>query len=326
MQSVSSDLDWNDLRYFLAIAEAGSLAGASRALAVNHSTVFRRLNLLEKRLGVRLFDRLPGGYALTREGEEIRRHAQRIDESVNALERAAVGRDFRLSGTVRVTAPSMIATDYLVGYLVDFRQRYPDIEIEIATGDRDFDLARREADVAVRATASPPDFLVGRPVVSLPWFACASPAFLAREGRPTSLADLARFAQIGADESFQRLPVFAWQRRTFPAERLAVRANEIATMRALAIAGLGVAFLPADQMHPDLERLHAVDAAFSGHLWLLTHPDLRHVARVKVFMEYLYTRFRGDPRFADWINDGARVQPPRKAPRAPRRRAVPERG
>src|SRR5258706_11350848 len=157
---------WDDLRYLLAIARNRSLAGAARALAVNHSTVFRRLNAFERELGVRLFERLPEGYVPTVEGEEIRRQAEAIEASMHALERTVAGRDYRLSGEIRMTTAPSLASDYVAGYLAEFRQRYPEIRVEIAVGDHDFDLARREADIALRATLRLPEFLVGRRVAT----------------------------------------------------------------------------------------------------------------------------------------------------------------
>jgi DNA-binding transcriptional LysR family regulator len=305
--AVAEQLDWNDLRYFLAIARAGSLAGAAQALGVNHSTVFRRLNAFEDRLGVRLFERLPEGYAPTPEGEDIRRHAEAMDESVNALARSVAGRDGRLSGRIRLTTASTLASDYVAGYVRAFRDRYPDIQVEIATGDHDFDLNRREADVALRATQSPPEQLVGRKVLELPWYVCAGKESIARHGAPASMADLGNFPLIGADDGFVRLPPYAWLRRTFAEGQFAARAGDIATIRALTLAGLGVTVLPGDQYCSELVHLFPVEPAFVGQLWLLTHPDLRHVARIRSFMDFLAESLRADPRIA-----------PRALPVAPR--------
>src|SRR5687768_10190489 len=118
-------VDWNDLGLMLAIARGGSLAAAARTLGLNHSTVFRRLNAFEDRLGVRLFERLPEGYAPTAAGEEIRRHAEQVEASVHALERTVAGQDFALSGDIRVTTAPNLANDYLAAYLADFRRDYP---------------------------------------------------------------------------------------------------------------------------------------------------------------------------------------------------------
>ncbi|HEY6942319.1 LysR family transcriptional regulator, partial [Dokdonella sp.] len=288
--------DWNDLRYVLAIARGGSLAAAARSLSVNHSTVFRRLAAFEDALGVRLFERLPEGYVLTAEGEAIRTHAEQVEQSIHALERAVAGSDFRLSGDVRITTAPNLASAYIARYLPAFRALHPDIRVEIAAADSDFDLARREADLALRATAQPPDHLVGRKVVDLPWLACASRAYVDAHGRPRTMDDLAAHALIGADARFSRLPVFAWLHARHPYERFVVRAGDLNTMAALAAAGIGIALLPADQADDALVQLFAIEPPFASPLWLLTHPDLRHVARIKALADFLYECLRADPR------------------------------
>lgn len=289
---------WDDLRYLLAIGREGSLSGAARRLGVNHSTVFRRLNGSEARLGVRLFERHADGYVPTGAGEEVLRHARRIEEAIDAIGRTAAGRDERLSGSIRLTTAPNLATDYVAGFLPQWQERHPDIRIEIAVGDRDFDLARREADVALRATTSPPEYLVGRKVCDISWWVHAGEDYLARRARPQSMSDLAAHALIGAEASFLRLPVFGWLQARYGDTPVVARANDLNTMAALARAGLGLALLPSDQSRTGLERLFAVEPEFPSALWLLTHPDLRRVARIRVFIEYLTERLRADPRLA----------------------------
>lgn len=310
--------DWNDLRVVLAIFRSGSLAGAARALAVNHSTVFRRLNAFEERIGARLFERLPGGYAATVEGEAIRPHAEAAEAAILALERQAAGKDYRLAGRVRITTAPNLAIEYLATYVADFRHSYPDIVVEIAAGDHDYDLARREADIALRATSQPPEFLVGRQVAELPWLVYAGRAWLREHPAPFAMPDLAGLPLVGADDSLLRLPVFAWQRRHYAESQFVARANDLNTMRALALAGIGLAMLPRDQAHPGLVELFAVDPPFRGQLWLLTHPDLRHVARIKACMAYLAQRLAAEPRLHP--DPQPPVAPAGKAPRTRRKR------
>lgn len=289
-------MDWDDLRYFLAIARAGSLAGAARALGVNHSTVFRRLNGFEAKLGVQAFDRLPQGYALTTAGEELLRHAETADAAILALERTVAGKDYRLAGTIRLTTAPSLASDYVARYLPEFLAAQPDIRVEIIGNDRGFDLARREADLALRATAQPPEFLIGRRVCELPWWVFAGERWLEAHERPSGMDDLHHLPLIGPEASFLRLPVFAWMQATYGEGAFIARAAELVTMAALARAGVGLAFLPIDQQQPGLAPLFPVEPAQAGALWLLTHPDLRHVARLRVFSDFLIERLRGDWR------------------------------
>ena len=288
--------DWDDLRFFLAVVETGSLAGAARELLVNHSTVFRRINALEEKLQVRLFDRLPEGYRLTPEGEAIIGEARRVAEAVHEIDRRIAGKDLQLSGPIRVTTPLELALKYLPELLGEFADRYPDIQIELAVSDSDYDLARREADLALRATPAPPDHLIGRKICDLPWFAVASEAYLATAGTPADAEALARHQLIGADPAFSRLRIFEWQSRNFPASAIRYRSNNLATMAALAMAGLGIAFLPVDQDEPGLRRLFPVCAEATSALWLLTHPDLRQTARVRALMTFLFEALKRDRR------------------------------
>lgn len=294
-------MNWDDLRYFLSIARAGSLAGAARRLGVNHSTVYRRLNALERSLAVRLFDRHPEGYALTGAGTDILATAEQIENQFADVETRLRGRDFALSGHVRITTAPNLAYAYLPDLLADFGKHYPQIQVEVAVGDTDYDLRRREADIALRATPNPPDFLIGRPIAALPWFACASPDYLARFGTPKTETDLANHRLIGADDGFARLTVFDWVRRTFPSDSVMLTCNDLSSMAAMADRSLGVAFLPADLHRDGLTRLMPVCPAATGQLWLLTHPDLRRVLRVRALMQFMVEHLRADSRLAPFL-------------------------
>jgi DNA-binding transcriptional LysR family regulator len=294
--AASAMFDWNDLQIFLAIARGGSLAAASRQLSVNHSTVFRRLNTFEETLGVRLFDRLPSGYSLTAEGESIRAEAESVETSVLAIERRVAGRDLAMVGDVRVTTPANFAREFLAPWLPELYQRYPGIRVEIAASDDDFDLARREADIALRATPSPPDWLVGRELTRIRWAAYASPEYLEVHGRPASAEALPAHQLIAADTAFMRLPAFAWLRDLVPDARIRAKAGDLVTMAALAEAGVGICLLPGNQFSTKLVRLFELDTRFDSGLWLLTHPDLRHVGRIKAVMDFLAEKLRADVR------------------------------
>src|SRR5262245_44529520 len=160
-------IEWDDLRFVLAVAAEGSLAGAARVLGVNHTTVLRRVNAFEERLGVRLFERLPAGYTLTTEGAELIEAARLMEDTVTSLERRLVGRDRKLAGTIRVTTTDTLAGSILPGILADFRRQHPGIALELATSNMVVSLSKRAADVAIRPAENPPEALVGRRVSSV---------------------------------------------------------------------------------------------------------------------------------------------------------------
>ncbi len=291
-------MNWNDIPLFLAIAEQRSLAGAARVLQVNHSTAFRRLNAMERAMGVRLFERLAGGYQLTAAGEDLLEDAHQARAAVDTLVRRAAGRDQTLSGDVRLTTAPNLAQEFVPGALRRLRQQHPGIRVEVIVSDTDYDLARREADLALRATQRPPDYLLGRKVLDLSWHVMGSAEYLARRQAPRSMEDLLDHDLIGADAAFQRLEVFRRLHRRFPRERFVATANTLDTMAALARTGLGLAVLPSDQLSPGLERLLAFEPPVAAALWLLTHPDLRTVARIRALSDALFYELTTHPQLA----------------------------
>ncbi|WP_328184492.1 LysR family transcriptional regulator [Marinobacter sp. OP 3.4] len=283
-------MDWNALKVFLAVEQAGSLAGAAQVLGVNPSTVFRRLNAFEKDVGARLFERLPGGYALTPMGEELRDIANRVDGAFNDMERRIVGRDVQPSGKVRITAPNNLAYRYLPDYLAGLNRDYPDITVELLVSNQEVNMSTRQADIAVRVTETPPEHLVGRKVRSIGWSVYASQAYRENHGVPASLEDLQYHKLIGASGGMQHLPAFVWLERKL-AHCIGARSDDLVAMSWLAQSGHGLALLPDDQQRPELEALFTFPPGRSSELWLLTHTDLRHVERIKLVMRYLADAF-----------------------------------
>jgi DNA-binding transcriptional LysR family regulator len=286
--------DWNDLRSFLAIARTGSLQGAARTLAVNHSTVFRRLNALEARLGVRLFERSARGYALTVAGEQMLASAERVENEIIGLERRLLGGDVRLSGTLRVTTTDTLAHGLLGPHLRAFQAAYPAIELELITGNAFFDLSKREADVALRPSRHPGDAMVGRRLAAIAVALYGASDYLAARGRPASPADLGGHALITGDASLGHLPATRWLAERTPAGATVVRCNSWLSQFAAARAGLGLTALPCflGDPAPELMRVLPPEPTLAGELWLLTHADLRRMARVRAFMETLARSLR----------------------------------
>ncbi len=203
-------MDWNALKVFLAIAETGTLAGAARQLEVNHSTVFRRLNAFEVAFGGRVFERLPQGYRLTSMGEELLLRAEKIADAFDDLDRSIVGKDFQPRGVVKITAPNNIAYHFLSRYLTDFNKTYPDIRFELLVSNLEFNMNDRRADIAVRATPSPPEHLVGRSISTISWGVYTSAKFRDEFGAPSELNQVGQYPLIGATGAMRKLPAFAW--------------------------------------------------------------------------------------------------------------------
>lgn len=280
--------DWDDLRFFLAIARAGTLAGAARTLGVNHSTVFRRLNAMEAGLQARLFERLPEGYEPTPAGEALWRRAERVEEEAQAIEREVSGQDIRLSGRVRLTTTDTLANGFLAPLFRDFGERYPGIELELLVVGTFLDLARREADVAIRPTPAPPENLIGRNLGSIRWGIYGARDYLRQRPPLTEPSRPEGHRFIGGSELIGHLAAIRWLDERVPASDIALRTNSIVAAMGAARAGGGLAVLPhyMARQERELQCVLAIGPEVATDLWLLIHPDLRHSARIRAFMTF----------------------------------------
>ncbi len=303
--------DWNDLRYVLAIARARGLARAAEELAVNSSTVFRRLNALERQLGVKLFERLPGGYLPTEAGERLLGAAERIEAEAIALDRELAGRDTRLSGQLRVTASETLAFRVLTEEIAGFRARHPGIVVELGVDNRQLDLSRREADVALRATRPGQGDLFGRKLADLAWALYGSAGYLDRSGPPPTQGALAGHAVIGWQVGGVPLKAAAWLAAAVPESAVVYRTNSLINQMVAARAGLGLAVLPCYLADPEpaLRRVLPPLPELTTELWMITHKALKGTARVRAFMEVvgegICRRLGRDPQGERSKADGA---------------------
>jgi len=277
-------IPWDDLRTVLAIAQAGSLSGAARALNVSHATVFRRLGAIEERLGVRLFERNRAGYTPTPAGEDVAEAARRIESEVAGVERRVAGRDLLPSGTLRVTTTDTLLDGLLSPIFAAFCHLYPEINLEVAVSNTLFSLSKREADVAIRPTSSPPENLVGRRVARIQQ-AVYKAAQESTDG--VHELDLDSLDWVGPDERMAYLQLDHWMCSQGHDARCRYRVDTLNGMRAAVRDGIGVAALPCYLGDPDerLARLSEPVEDLSVDLWLLTHSDLRNVARIRAFMD-----------------------------------------
>ncbi|WP_129139341.1 LysR family transcriptional regulator [Modicisalibacter coralii] len=271
-------LPWGDLQVVLAIVEAGSLAGAARRLGVSHATVFRRLGALEKRLGVRLFERARSGYAPTPAGDDLAATASRVAEEIDGAERRLLGRDLALSGSLRITTTDTLLMGLLTPLFAEFRAAHPRITLEVAVSNRPLNLGRRDADIAIRPSNAPPETLVGRRAGRI------AQAVYAPRGSATQADEL---PWVGPDAHLGYPALEAWMRRRGVDSHVGYRVDSMLGMLAAVRSGLGQGVLPcylADG-EPALCRRDEPIAELATDLWLLTHPDLRRTARVLAFFD-----------------------------------------
>jgi DNA-binding transcriptional LysR family regulator len=282
-------MNWDDLRYVLAVANAGSLAGGARDLGVNHTTVLRRIGAFEKELGLRIFERLPTGYALTPGGEQLIAAARQVSETVDTLERKLAGRDLRLAGAIRVTTTDTLIGSILPEILVAFRDAYPGIEVDIAVSNLMVNLTKRDADVAIRPAKDPPETLVGRRVARIAFGIYGSARYLAAHNDK----DLRAHRWVAPNESLADTSVARWMRSELPDVEIALRADSLLALWQMVRAGAGLGALPCylGESHDGLTCLRKPIPEMETALWVLTHEDLRHTARIRAFMDFAAKAF-----------------------------------
>ncbi|MDQ0503414.1 LysR family transcriptional regulator [Xanthobacter agilis] len=278
---------WDDFRLVRAIAETGSLSGAAERLAVNHSTIFRRLGALEEQIGARLFDRSRAGYVPTPTGEEMVRLAERMGEEVAAVERRITGQDLRPSGELRVTTNDSMLIHMLTPVLASFRMAYPEIRLEVVVTNSSLSLSKRDADVAIRASDRPGDALVGRRIASIGWGVFARPDLV--PGGRLEPGDLRRHDWIGFSDALSGIKPAKWLRERVGEERLVYRVNSVLGLAEAAAAGIGLTVLPCfiGARTSGLARYLGPEPEMASGLWLVTHPDIKTTARVRVFMDHV---------------------------------------
>lgn len=279
----NSGMDWDHLRFVLALARAGSVRAAADTLDVTRSTVSRRITAFEKQLGVRLFERLPSGYVPTPAGEAILASALQLEEEIFRLERQVHGQDTRLTGELRVTLTRQLV-DLLMPDLVAFTKIFPGIEVGLIASPEMLNLTKREADVAIRATDRPPDHLVGRHLFAYTSAIYASVAYLA-EHDVTATPPILNW--VGWTE---RTPFPEWVKASpYPLVPARHQMTDVMLLFEAVKAGLGMGILPcylADR-EPTICRVPPGSIRPGREIWLLTHTDLRHTARVRAFFDHM---------------------------------------
>jgi len=283
-------MDWSHLEYFLAVARTGSLSGAAKLLRVNHSTVARRLDKLEQQLEVRLFDRLNNGYRLTEDGHALKKRAGQVEHEINQIQGVFSGSEAELRGTLTISKPSSGLLN-LAPLLVAFHHRYPDINLVLTAGGERSEIARMEADVAIRLTNDPPEELVGYKLGQLPINIFGSRAYLKRAGT----RDLAEYDWLIWHDDDSVLNMEPALKRDIPNARIVLRTNSYNELFEAVNAGMGISLLSSLRL-PKTHQLQPLSPAlyqFDRGVWLLSHPDLRNRERIRVFKDFMIEHLGG---------------------------------
>ena len=282
--------DWSDVKFFLATAQGGSALAAGRELGVNATTVARRIAALERTLSIRLFDRDNDGYRISESGKAILIQAERVATEMETLERLAAQRRRDLSGVIRVTTVESFANAILTPLLSEFIERYPDIKVEVITSDQRLDLARGEADIAIRACQMPTESgITVRKLADDPWALYCSRAYAAKRGVPKSVEDLDRHVVVGGEGVLAKLDPFKWLAKAAPRATVRSVCNTVANTIVAIRAGHGVGPLPYRAKKfdgSDLVECFQMPS-FGFGFYLLTRSDVTDLPRVKAFGRFM---------------------------------------
>jgi DNA-binding transcriptional LysR family regulator len=288
-------MNWDDLRFVLALAKAGSLLRASKELGVDHTTVARRIEAVETALGVRLFTRTTTGYVPTSEAEGLLPDVKQVEQAVHAVQRGAHAQDASVRGTVRITSGETFGICYLAPRLAALGRKHPGLTVELVTGGTVLDLARRDADVAVRFFRSRHENLVVRRAAEMSHALYASKRYLGR--RAVKTADDLRDHPILTTSPGPNVVEATWVDRLTGGARPAFVTNMTMALVEAARAHAGIAVLPRYLGDPDpaLRRLPMPDEPREP-IWVTVHRDLKHTPRVRVVLDFLAECFQTDKR------------------------------
>jgi DNA-binding transcriptional LysR family regulator len=276
------ELEWSDVRVFLAIARSGTLGAAARQIGQSQPTMGRRLRALEEAVGNALFQRTRDGFVLTDEGALVLAHAERMEEEALGLTRALAGADAQLTGLVRVTSSDWFGVHVLTPVFARFLARHRGVSIELVTDSRPYNLARRETDLAFRITPFQEADVIQRKLMHMDYALYGRMDLVAPEP-----GDGEGFNLVSMDSAFGALPDVAWVKRMLPRARIAFGSNNRGAQARMCVEGGGFAVLPCPlgDTTPGLRRVDLGEAPPGRDVWLGYHRDLRRVARLRALLD-----------------------------------------
>ena len=282
-------LDWDDIRFFLAVTRFGNLSAAARELRVSQPTVGRRLASLQASLGVRLLNRTPDGYVLTLAGQDVREKAERLEGEAQALERTVGGRDTRLSGLVRVTCAETMAAHILAPCFAALHRQHADILVELIPDPRELSLSMREAELSVRLTQPNQHDLVVRRLGSIAFGLYASPDYLEQHGSPDFDGGCPGHTIVSQLDDVENAPQFGWLADLTSRGRVSFQTSSHEAAVAATVQGAGLACLArfrADREDRLVYLAPPLPAPTAG-VWLVVHKDNRETSRIRAVMMHV---------------------------------------
>lgn len=281
--------DWDDLRFFLAVARAGRLTVAARRLGADHATVSRRITALEAALKAKLFERRPQGYALTEHGERLLAKAEAMETEALAASSEIGGADLALSGAVRIGAPDGFGTMFLGPRLARLAQTYPDLEVQLIAMPRLLSLSKREADIAISLAPPKEGKIVARKLTDYRLRLYASRDYVGRAAPVTKVEDLFDHVVVGYIDDMIFTPELDYLDEVAKGLRARVQSSNLIAQRNATLAGAGVCVLPdfLAANEPELVCILPDEVSLTRSFWLIVHADLKDVARVRAIVDFL---------------------------------------
>lgn len=286
-------IDWNDIRYFLAVADHGSTLSAGRALRVSQTTVARRIAALEQAIGLPLFEKRQAGYSATPAGAELVERARQVEVAATAFAEAAAAEKRDTSGVVRITTQEIFAVTLLAPMLRELHEHHPEIHIELDDSHGFLDLGEGEADIGLRsAVADLGSGVVGRRLGDDDWTLYCSREYASKHGVPKTRAQLKKHAFIGGGGPKLWTAYSAWLHQLGLDDRVIMHHASAMGLMSAVRSGLGLAVLPVivADAEPDLIQCTPPRPGHGRSMWLVTHERVRHTPRVRIVIDFLYDR------------------------------------
>ncbi len=291
---MNSSMNWENLKYFMALAKAGRLKKAADLLGSNHSTVYRRIKSFEEEIDTKLFESTPTGYHLSAAGEKLYKSTEDLENKMDEITRTIKGIDNTLKGNICITTTASIANTVLPKVLLGFKKKWPHIFIDLRVSNQHLNLSKREADIAIRPSSDVPPHLIGRKLGYIKFSVMGSKGYLKNRPLKMFLDNLSQHDLLGLDDTLGHLRSKQWLDKLDTDQSKIYRFDNLTTMAYQCNAGLGVGLLPEyfQITQRNLNIIFSPKEDVGSDLWILTHRDMIRNPKIKVAMEFMATEIK----------------------------------
>ncbi|MFT6068071.1 MAG: DNA-binding transcriptional LysR family regulator [Bacteriovoracaceae bacterium] len=283
--------NWEDLKYFMALANEKRLQKAAKLIKSNHTTVYRRILNFEQKFDIKLFESTPAGYFLTPAGEELYLKLEGLEERMDSIFNSIQGLETKLKGRILITTTHSIATTFLPKILKKFKKKWPDLLVDLKVSNQFYNLSKREADIAIRPASDVPLHLMGRNLGKLNFSLYGTKAyFKGNRKRENVFSNIEKHTFIALDESLEHLRSKKWLDSKLNDESRIYKVDDLTVMAKMCSEGVGLALLPHyfEGVYKNLDLIFEPKEFIGNDLWILTHKNMSKVPKVKTCTDFLY--------------------------------------